>query len=173
MRNLEFKAWIEDPQAVFVKARALGAELWGDLRQTDTYFDVPRGRLKLRETPSFPAELVFYERDEDAAARPSDYQVARTSDGASLLALLSAAFGLRGVVGKQRRLLFLDTTRIHLDNVDGLGSFVEIEVPVRDSEDEAAAGQRLASLISGLGLDAAAGLRASYIDLIIEKESKA
>ena len=61
------------------RARALGAELWGDLRQTDTYFNVPSGRLKLRETAGLQAELIAYERDEDAADRTSDYQIARTT----------------------------------------------------------------------------------------------
>ena len=66
MRNIEFKARLDDPKAALAKARALDADLWGDLRQTDTYFDAAYGRLKLRETAGFPGELVRYERTKKA-----------------------------------------------------------------------------------------------------------
>jgi adenylate cyclase class IV len=149
------------------KARELGAELWGDLRQTDTCFAVPHGRLKLRETPSFATELIYYVRTEDAAGRPSDYQVARSPETEGLRSLLSSALGVLAVVHKQRTLLLLDTTRIHLDNVEGLGTFLEIEVPVKAGEDEALAKQRLDDLIRGLGFDWGDCVRASYLELVL------
>jgi adenylate cyclase class IV len=164
MRNLEFKARLDDPKAVLAKALSLGFDLWGDLRQTDTYFAAQRGRLKLRETPSFPAELIFYERDEDAGGRPSNYLIARSPDGASLAAVLGQALGVTAVVRKRRTFLLLDTVRVHLDNVDGLGSFLEIEVPVGDNE--AAARDRIEDLMQALGYGWADCIRASYAELV-------
>src|SRR3990170_6785187 len=150
MRNLEFKARLADPGAMLAQARRLGADLWGDLRQTDTYFAVARGRLKLRETVGFQAELIFYERDEVSEARPSDYSVVAFKDAGDLREALSRALGVVAVVRKRRTLLLLDTTRIHLDNVEGLGSFIEIEVPVSGEGQSAA--ERLTGLIASLGL---------------------
>ena len=168
MRNLEYKARVDDLKPVAAKARTLGADLWGDLRQTDTYFRVTQGRLKLRETAGFQAELIFYQRDEQADSRPSDYQVAHSTEPEALRALLSDALGVRAVVRKRRTLLLLDVTRIHLDNVEGLGSFLEVEVPVR--EDEAASRQQLDGLIEELGLRWSDCIRASYADMILARE---
>jgi predicted adenylyl cyclase CyaB len=172
MRNLEYKAPVHDLPAFRAKALSLGADLWGDLRQTDTYFAVLRGRLKIRESAGFQAELIFYERDESAATRPSDYQIASAPDGQALKSLLTSALGVLAVVRKRRTLLLLDTARIHLDNVEGLGSFVEIEVPVTAPEDEPAAAQRLESLIRDLGLEADGGIRESYVEFVDTKELK-
>ncbi|HWO74038.1 MAG TPA: class IV adenylate cyclase [Dehalococcoidia bacterium] len=166
MRNLEFKARAPDPRSLETKARALGADLWGNLRQTDTYFRVRRGRLKLRETAGFQAELVYYERDEAGAPMASDYRLVRTQDGEALREALTAALGVLAVVRKRRTLLLLDSTRLHLDNVEGLGSFFEIEVPVRDGEQAAQA--EIDRLLAAFGLDWNACLRASYLDLALQ-----
>lgn len=165
MRNLEFKARLDDPKALQAKARAIGFDLWGDLRQTDTYFDVTRGRLKLRETAGFPAELVFYLRDEGGDLRPSDYETSPIPNGEALRSMLTTALGVRAVVRKRRTLLLLDTTRMHLDNVDSLGWFLEFEVPVRDG-DEAAAAERLEMLLRELSFTWEDCIRSSYADLI-------
>ena len=157
------------------RARALGFDLWGDLRQTDTYFDTPSGRMKLRETAGFPAELVFYERDEHNERRPSDYQLAAVPNGEGMKALLAAALGVRAVVRKRRTLLLLDTTRMHLDTfvtstrcdsgeTRELGSFLEFEVPVKDDHHSAAA-ERLVWLLDEFGLRWEECIRQSYADL--------
>ncbi len=165
MRNLEYKARIDDPKPLMARARALGFDLWGDLRQTDTYFATPRGRLKLRETAGFQAELIFYERDEHGADRASDYEVAHSNEPDALRGLLAAALGVLATVKKRRTLLVLDGTRVHLDNVEGLGAFMEIEVPVRDGD--APARERLQWLLGELGLSWEECIRASYLDLTI------
>jgi predicted adenylyl cyclase CyaB len=166
VRNLEFKARLADPKAAIVAARAAGAELWGDLRQTDTYFAVPRGRLKLRQTAGYVGQLVYYERDEVGEGRASDYLVAPVQDAASLREALGRALGAVVEVSKRRTLLLLDTTRIHLDNVENLGSFLEIEVPVADG-DEAAARARLDFLIERMGYTWEDCIRGSYADLLL------
>lgn len=170
MRNLEYKARIDDPLPLLSKARALGFDLWGDLRQTDTYFRVNRGRLKLRQTAGFPAELIFYERDEGGAQRPSEYATASVHDGDATRSLLEAALGVRAVVKKRRTLLLLDTTRLHLDNVEDLGRFLEFEVPVKNG-DEAAAAAELAMLLREFGLTWDGCVRASYADLLTSEET--
>jgi predicted adenylyl cyclase CyaB len=169
MRNLEFKAALTDTKAAVVRARSLGAELWGDLRQTDTYFRVANGRLKLRETAGFQSELVYYERDEAGEERPSDFSLTPVPNAAALLDALSKALGVIAVVRKRRTLLLLDTTRIHLDNVDGLGNFLELEVPA--SEGGPAPSERLAFLMQGLGYTWDDCIRRSYVDLIREREA--
>jgi predicted adenylyl cyclase CyaB len=168
MRNLEFKARCDDHKAAMAKARVLGFDLCGDLRQTDTYFRVASGRLKLRETSGFQGELIYYRRDEGGANRASDYEVATTADPAALRHVLSDALGVLAVVKKRRTLLVLDGARIHLDNVEGQGAFLEIEVPVHG--DEAAAERRMAWLMAELGLDWDSCIRASYLDLTLSAE---
>ncbi len=168
MRNLEYKTRCDDPKAAMAKARGLGFDLWGDLRQTDTYFKVASGRLKLRETVGFQGELIFYQRDEDGANRASDYEVATTPEPATLRRVLGDALGVLAVVKKRRTLLVLDGTRVHIDNVETLGAFLEIEVPVKD--DEAVAEQRMAWLLGELGLDWDDCIRASYLDLTLSTE---
>ena len=166
MRNLEYKARIDDPKPYLAMARALGADLQGALSQTDTYFVVPDGRLKLRETAGLQGELIFYQRDEDAADRASDFEILRTTEPAVLRDLLSAALGVRSVVKKRRTLLVLDGARIHLDNVEGLGNFLELEVPVH--EEDAPARDRINWLLAELGLRWEGCIRASYLDLATE-----
>jgi len=153
------------------KARLLGFDLWGDLRQTDTYFATPRGRLKLRETAGFQAELIFYERDKEGADRASDYEVAHSSEPDALRALLAASLGVLATVRKRRTLLVLDGTRVHLDNVEGLGAFMEIEVHVQDGDD--AARERLDWLLRKLGMGWDDCIRASYLDSTIERARSA
>jgi len=171
MRNLEFKARLDGPRAALARARAIGADLYGDLRQTDTYFYVPAGRLKLRETAGHQAELIFYHRDEEASNRASDYEIAHSREPEALRDLLAHALGVLAVVKKRRTLLTLDASRIHLDNVDGLGHFIEFEVIVGNGED--AAKQRIDWLIREMGFDWSDCIRASYLDLTLSaRETK-
>jgi predicted adenylyl cyclase CyaB len=165
VRNLEYRARIGDPKPLIARARALGFDLWGDLRQTDTYFATPRGRLKLRETAGFQADLIYYERDDQGADRASDYDVAHSSEPEALRNVLAGALGVLATVKKRRTLLVLDGTRLHLDNVEALGAFMEIEVPVRDGDGPAR--ERLDWLLGELGLTWDDCIRASYLDLAI------
>src|SRR3954471_11496304 len=126
-RNVELKARDPEPERSLERARALGAEDRGELRQCDTYFAVPRGRLKLREQEPGGAELIAYERPDAAAARESRYRIAPVTDATALREALDAALGTTVVVDKRRHLLLWDGVRIHLDHVDGLGDFVELE----------------------------------------------
>jgi adenylate cyclase class IV len=126
-RNLEIKAVDRDPLATLQAALALGAEDRGRLHQRDTYFHAVQGRLKLREAPPEPAELIAYARAELAGPKVSLYRVVQVADHLALIDALSDSLGVRVVVEKARRLLLWRNVRIHLDRVEGLGDFVELE----------------------------------------------
>src|SRR3954471_17533676 len=134
-RNVELKARDPHPERSLDRARALGAEDRGALRQRDTYFAAPRGRLKLREQEPGGAELIAYERSDAAEARESRYRIAPVGDAHAVRDALDAALGTTVVVDKRRHLLLWDGVRIHLDHVEGLGHFVELEGVADDGSD--------------------------------------
>src|SRR3954452_15841925 len=114
-RNLELKAHDPDPRVTLRAAHAVGAEDQGVLLQRDTYFGAAEGRrLKLREQEPGGAELIAYERPDDATARESRYHVVEVEDAVALRRALSAALGSTVVVEKRRHLLLVDNVRIHL-----------------------------------------------------------
>src|SRR3954447_15297646 len=112
-RNVELKARDPDPERSLDRARALGAEDRGELRQRDTYFAAPRGRLKLREQEPGQAQLIAYERPDAAQARESRYRIAPVADAPALRDALDAALGTTVVVDKRRHLLLYEGVRIH------------------------------------------------------------
>jgi homotetrameric cytidine deaminase len=126
-RNIELKAIDADPARSLAAARELGAEDRGILRQRDTYFRTRSGRLKLREEDPGGATLIQYDRPDAAAARESRYRLTPVAEPDTLRASLDAALGTLVVVDKERHLLLWEGVRIHLDTVQGLGSFVELE----------------------------------------------
>ena len=164
-RNIELKARCPDLAAARAAALRLGATDVGVLDQLDTYFRVPHGRLKLRETTGKPAELIWYERADRAEFRGSDYRLVPVPKPAALKAALDAALGRRGTVRKRRALLMWHNVRIHLDDVAGLGTFLEFEAVLSDREDAATAHERLATLADALGVRAEDRIAQSYADL--------
>jgi predicted adenylyl cyclase CyaB len=133
-RNIELKARDPDPDGSLRMLLALGARDEGSLHQTDSYFRVPVGRLKLREETTV-AQLIGYSRTNEATARESRYRIMAVSNPEELKDALSAALGLLVVVEKSRRLLLWQSVRIHLDDVRGLGSFIEIEAVADPASD--------------------------------------
>jgi adenylate cyclase class IV len=97
------------------------------VEQEDTFFHTAHGRLKLRTFSPIAAELIYYERENTREPKFSAYTVVGTQEPAALKAALTAALGVRGVVRKQRLLYTIGQTRIHLDHVEGLGRFIELE----------------------------------------------
>ncbi len=133
--NVELKARCPDLATVRRRALDAGARPRGVLEQRDTYFVVPAGRLKLREQRADPgdgaivvsAELLHYRRADATRSRSSRYRRTPVEDPAAMRALLLDALGPDGEVRKRRELLLAENVRIHLDEVDGLGTFVELE----------------------------------------------
>jgi homotetrameric cytidine deaminase len=134
-RNVELKAHDPDPARTLERALAAGARDEGLLRQRDTYFHVAAGRLKLREEDPGGATLIAYQRPDEAAERVSSYRLVQVPDAAALRSALAAAIGIDVVVVKRRHLLMWETVRIHLDEVRGLGSFLELEAVAEPAGD--------------------------------------
>jgi homotetrameric cytidine deaminase len=145
-RNVELKAHDPDPGRTLERALAAGAEDRGLLRQRDTYFDVAQGRLKLREEEPGGATLIGYQRPDEATERVSSYRLVPVADAEALRDALAAANGIRAVVVKRRRLLMWETVRIHLDEVRGLGSYVELEAVAEPGSDLARERRQIAQL---------------------------
>ncbi len=134
-RNIELKARDRDPRASLNACLALGATDHGIIWQRDTYFDVPRGGLKLREEQPGSAHLIQFSRTEQPQQRERRYRIAEIPDAAGLLPVLADGIGVSVTVVKQLRLLLWDTVRIHLDKVEQLGSLIELEaVAAADSD---------------------------------------
>ena len=149
-RNVELKAVDPDPARSLASARELGAEDRGVLRQRDTYFRTRWGRLKLREEEPGGATLIQYDRPDAAQARESRYRLSPVPDPDALRASLDAALGTLVVVDKERRLLLWEGVRIHLDTVQGLGSFVELEGVAGAGSDLSAEHEKVARLREAL-----------------------
>ena len=130
-RNLELKAPLSSRTAGVAIARSLGARNKGRLYHTDTYFRVPAGRLKLREFRGGRSELISYTRPNNRGARVSQYNISRVHNAREMKRALTDVFGAVVVVRKRRELYTLKNARIHLDQVAGLGSYIEFEVIVR------------------------------------------
>jgi len=123
---VEIKARCRQVQRVREYLRSHGADMRGIDHQTDTYFRVRRGRLKLREGRIENA-LIYYERADQESAKQSDILLTETPPGSALKAQLTQALGVLVVVKKQREIAFINNVKFHIDNVEGLGHFVEIE----------------------------------------------
>src|SRR5687767_10011710 len=165
-RNMELKARCADLRRAADAAAALGATRVGELRQLDTYFRVASGRLKLRETEGREAELIAYHRPDNVAVRDSDYHVVPVPRPAETKAALAMTLGLRGEVRKRRELWMFHNVRIHLDDVAGLGTFVEFEAVVSPADDEAVSRGRLAWLTEALAIGDEDRIAVSYSDLL-------
>jgi homotetrameric cytidine deaminase len=173
-RNVELKAHDDDPGRTLERALAAGAEDRGLLRQRDTYFAVPHGRLKLREEEPGGATLISYDRPDDASERVSHYRLVPVTDPDGLRAALSETNGVLTVVNKRRRLLIWDdTVRIHLDGVSGLGTFVELEAVAAPDSDLSREHAQVAQLRELLEIRDEALREGSYADALLAARSNA
>jgi adenylate cyclase class 2 len=146
------KATDPDPSASLEVCSSLGAEDRGTIAQRDTYFEVARGGLKLREEQPGHPHLIQFERASEPQQRESRYRIIEVSDGAALCAALAAAIGIRGVVAKRRHLLLWQSVRIHLDEVEQLGTFIELEAVAPAASDLAHEHRLVAELRDALGI---------------------
>jgi predicted adenylyl cyclase CyaB len=165
--NLELKARDRDPERSLRVCRDLGADDRGTLLQRDTYFEVPQGRLKLREEPGAVAQLIAYERADLADSRESRYRLVEAADPAGLRDALTSVLGVKVVVGKSRRLFIFEGVRIHLDRVDDLGDFVEFEGVATDGADPSDFTELLEDLRPSFNIRDEDLLRESYADLLL------
>jgi homotetrameric cytidine deaminase len=165
-RNVEVKARDADPRRTLERALALGASDEGVRRQRDTYFGRARGRLKLREEEPGGAHLIAYARADDDRARTSAYRLAPVDDPDAVREALNAALGTLVVVDKRRHLLLHENVRIHLDEIEGLGAFVELEAVAAPDSDLAREHDQVARLAEELALGERVAV--SYSDLLLD-----
>ena len=164
-RNIEIKARADDLKEIQLRAQALSATPPQILLQEDVFFNSPAGRLKLRTINNTDSELIYYERVDKTQPKTSSYLLLPVPDPLSMRQLLGRAYGIRGVVRKRRSLFIVGTTRVHLDEVEGLGDFVELEVvlPADGSEEN---GVRIArDIMRALGVNETSLISGAYIDL--------
>ena len=165
-RNVEIKARLADLAAtrrLVAGAADRGPEV---LAQTDTFFRVPGGRLKLREFSDRPAELIHYRRPDTPGPSESQWTKVTVPDAAALRELLAGALGVRGQVVKRRTLFLVGRTRVHLDEVRGLGDFLELEVVLADGETAAAGMGEAHRLLRLFGIRDDALVPEAYVDLL-------
>ena len=165
-RNIEIKARVPSLDALLPQVRALadrGPEL---IAQDDTFFACADGRLKLRVFAPGHGELIAYRRADASGPKASDYLITPVADPVSLRATLSRALGVCGRVVKQRTLFLVGRTRVHLDRVDGLGEFLELEVVLNDGEDETHGVAEAHALLQRLQVDASQLVAGAYVDLL-------
>lgn len=164
-RNIEIKCRVADLEAVRRKAISLGAEVKGELIQEDIFFKAPLARLKLRVIVGESAELISYRRPDVKGSRGCDYVVSPVENPGVLKEALMHSLECDGVVKKVRRLLLIGRTRIHLDEVEGLGSFVELET-VLSGRTDAEGKAEMEEVARGLGLDPEKAVPLPYLDLL-------
>jgi len=164
-RNIEIKARIGSVEALLPRACALAGGAPVLIEQDDAFFAVPHGRLKLRRLNDGSAELIHYQRPDTGEAKASDYVRVPVADPAALLEALGRACGLLGRVRKRRWLLLVGQTRVHLDRVEGLGDFMELEVVLHDGQSDADGSAIAELLMHELGLAGAERLAGAYLDL--------
>jgi predicted adenylyl cyclase CyaB len=165
-RNIEIKARVTNPEAMRNRAAALSGTLPEIIMQEDTFFHSPRGRLKLRVLSSEPAQLISYDRPGLNGPKLSNYHIYETSDPEILKTILSISLGIRGLVRKERHLYRIGQTRIHLDDVTGLGHFLELEVVLRPDQSEADGEIIARDLMAKLNIREQDLIEGAYIDLL-------
>jgi len=168
-RNIEIKVRVADLEAVRRLCVRFGASAHTVEEQTDRYYTLDGDRrVKLRTIRGGRAELIEYRRAEATGVRASDYSVTAVRDAAAGRCAVPRGRPLV-VVRKRREVWLWDNVRIHLDTVDGLGTFLELEAVIDARHDEAACRAQVATVMEALGLSQSELLRASYADLVRQR----
>lgn len=165
--NIEIKARCNHPEKIRAILEERNARFIGTDHQVDTYFKANYGRLKLREG-TIENALIHYERPDQEGPKRSDVILYKSKPDTSLKALLIAALGILTVVDKQRSIYFIDNVKFHLDEVKGLGAFMEIEAIDREGNiGEAKLNEQCAFFMELLGIEPEDLLDNSYSDMVL------
>ena len=168
-RNIEIKAHIESVEALTAKAAALAEEGPIEIAQDDTFFRCDSGRLKLRVFSNGTGELIYYRRANQYGPKESFYLISPTSAPDSLRESLSLAYGQVGRVIKHRILFLVGRTRVHLDKVDRLGHFLELEVVLADGEHSDAGVREARELMKQFDVKPHQLIDDAYVDLLVRR----
>lgn len=165
-RNVEIKARVADRDALLAGVQRIATAGPTEFAQDDTFFHASNGRLKLREFGDGTGVLVFYDRPDEEGPKESFYVLSQTSEPDTLREALTRAHGQLGRVVKRRTLFFVGRTRVHIDRVEGLGDYMELEV-VLDEHEAAADGLREAQqIMAALGISQESLVKGAYLDLL-------
>jgi predicted adenylyl cyclase CyaB len=164
--NIEIKAILTNRAAAEATAARLSDAGPETIHQEDFFFTSDGARLKLRVLATDYGELIRYERADVADARPSRYLIARTPDPQILLEILTATLGRTRVVRKTRTLYLAGQTRIHIDQIAGLGDFLELEVVLQPEQSDADGYVIAAALLSEFGIEKEQFIGKAYVDLL-------
>jgi predicted adenylyl cyclase CyaB len=168
-RNIEIKAKVNN----FNHLRLLIEKIAGNpvqlIFQEDIFFNSPSGRLKLRIYTPDRGELIYYQRPDQDGPKGSNYIISPTTEPHSLKEVLTSACGVRGVIRKQRELYRVGQTRIHLDRVDGLGEFLELEFVMQKGQTDTEGMETLEYLLDKLGIEKKDLINCAYIDLLSQR----
>ena len=165
-RNVEIKARIASVEALEPHAAALADQGPFDISQDDTFFRCAQGRLKLRAFSDTEGELIFYRRADQSGPKESFYVLSPTQSPHTLREALTLAHGQVGRVIKERTLFLVGRTRVHLDAVQGLGSFLELEVVLADGETPDSGVREAHELMARLGIEPSDLVDVAYVDLL-------
>ncbi|MBW6510413.1 MAG: class IV adenylate cyclase [Desulfuromonadales bacterium] len=165
-RNVEIKARVEKVDLLIDKISAIADKGPIELSQDDVFFNCTEGRFKLRILSENRGELIFYRRADQRGPSESNYFISPTDSPETLYKVLSEACGCVDRVRKKRILYHVGRSRIHLDQVEKLGSFLEIETVLSEGEAAATGIREMHHLLDVLGIQAADLISGAYIDLI-------
>jgi adenylate cyclase class IV len=165
-RNIEIKARIESVQSLAPLAAAIANEGPIEIVQDDTFFHCENGRLKLRTFSKEGGELIFYRRANLHGPKESFYVLSPTTEPDTLREALSQAYGPSGRVRKHRTLFLVGRTRVHLDDVKGLGHFLELEVVLEEGERAEDGIREAHRLMALLGVESSQLIEGAYVDLL-------
>ncbi|CAI5786709.1 Hypothetical predicted protein [Podarcis lilfordi] len=165
--NVEIKARVRDRAELLRNAERLSGSPGCVILQTDTFFPAPNGRLKLRDFRDGRGQLVFYNRPDAEGPKLSHYAISPTDDPTGLTAVLSQALGVQGTVKKERRLYLVGQTRVHVDRVEGLGDFMELEVVLQEQQSPQDGEEVARQLMKELGVCQEDLLAGAYLDLLL------
>jgi len=168
-RNIEIKAHIASVEALALKAAAIADKGPVEIIQDDTFFRCDSGRLKLRAFSKEEGELIFYRRANQQGPKESFYLRSPTSAPETLRDSLSLAYGQAGRVQKHRTLFLVGRTRVHLDKVEGLGHFLELEVVLEEGEPTEVGVQEAHELMAKLGVEPSQLIEGAYVDLLAQR----
>lgn len=166
LRNIELKARLSDIEAARQVAQSIATKEIGLQEQTDTYFHCPNGRLKLRQIEHSPAQLVWYARPDEEGPKASDYRLVPVANPETLKAALADAYGIWCIVHKRREIYLYHNVRIHLDEVDELGTFLEFEAVLGPQVDDEMGRAQVAELRKQFTISDTDLLAVSYSDLL-------
>lgn len=165
-RNVEIKARVRNFDIVRQRAAALSGGSPEMMDQEDVFFQSSRGRLKLRRLGSNVGHLIYYDRPDISGPKTSTYSISYTDNPTQLRDVLASALGETIIVKKVREVYVVGRTRIHLDIVEELGNFMELEV-VLDEEETELSGQKIAcEVMADLGIEKSDLIEGAYADLL-------